>query len=137
MKYLTAVFLVLTLSLSTACKPEVCPSNSTAHITDPTIFPTLTTADNLESTPTPSLVEIGGKMIAVDRVIQGPLCNDRWSGTIYVTCNVQVAESPDEENPTFLKGCDLNIEPGSIVYVAAHRDAAYYNGCSCHTGDAP
>jgi hypothetical protein len=22
-----------------------------------------------------------------------------------------------------------------VVYVAYHNDAAYYNGCSCHTGE--
>jgi hypothetical protein len=24
-----------------------------------------------------------------------------------------------------------------VVYVAAHNDAPYYNGCSCHTGTNP
>jgi hypothetical protein len=137
MKYRIVVFLAFTLSLLAACQAEVCPSKSTTYLADPSLFPALASPTNGEATPTPSLVEIGGKMMLVDRVIQGPLCNDRWSGIIYVACDVQVAESQDEENPTFLKDCDLTIEPGSIVYVAAHRDTAYYNGCSCHTGDAP
>jgi len=51
---------------------------------------------------------------------------------VYVTCDVQVLEWKDR--PTFLEDCDLVIEPGTVVYVAAHNDAAYYNGCSCHTG---
>ena len=40
-----------------------------------------------------------------------------------------------ENNPLFLKGCDLNIAPNTVVYVAAHNDDAYYKGCSCHTGE--
>lgn len=69
----------------------------------------------------------------MDKVIEGPLCNDTWNGTVYVTCNVQVYAW--EEHPTFLKNCDLKIEPGTVVYVAYHNDTAYYNGCSCHTGE--
>ena len=57
------------------------------------------------SVSAPVLMEIGGKSILVDKVIEGPLCNDTWSGTVYVTCNVQVY--PWEEQPTFLKNCDL------------------------------
>jgi hypothetical protein len=87
--------------------------------------------------PTPGsssvLIELDGKTLQVDRVIKGPLCNDTWSGVIYVTCDVQVYAW--EEQPDFLKNCALTIEPGTIVYVAAHNNAPYYNGCSCHTGD--
>jgi hypothetical protein len=80
----------------------------------------------------PVEMEIGGRMISVDKVVEGPLCNDTWSGTVYVTCNVQVY--PWGEYPDFLKNCNLDIEPGTIVYVAHHNDTAYYNGCSsCHT----
>jgi len=71
----------------------------------------------------------------VDRVVTGPLCNDRWKGTIYVGCDVQVMEW--EETPLFLKDCDLSIEPGTVVFVAYHNDEPYYNGCSCHTGELP
>lgn len=84
-------------------------------------------------TETPQEMIIGGGSITVDKVVEGPLCNDTWSGTIYVTCNVQVY--PWEESPTFLKNCNLSIAPGTVVYVAYHNDAAYYNGCSCHTGE--
>jgi hypothetical protein len=69
----------------------------------------------------------------VDKVVAGPLCNDDWSGIVYVTCDVQVYAW--EEFPTFLEECDLKIEPDTVVYVAAHNDTAYYNGCSCHTGE--
>lgn len=80
---------------------------------------------------TPTRMEIGGKSVLVDRVIEGALCNDTWSGTLYVTCDVQVY--PWEGQPTFLKDCNLIIEPGTVVYVAAHGDEPYYKGCSCHT----
>ena len=87
----------------------------------------------------PTNVNIGGKMIAVDRLVEGPLCNDIWSGTVYVSCDAIVAESylDTEKNPLFLKGCNLNIDSNTIIYVAAHNDAAYYKGCSCHTGEDP
>jgi hypothetical protein len=71
----------------------------------------------------------------VDKVVEGPLCNDVWSGTVYVSCNVQVVAWVEE--PVFLKNCYLTIEPGTVVYVAYHNNAAYYNGCSCHTEETP
>ena len=99
----------------------------------------LTVAPGDLATPTPvsgpSTVEIGRREVQVDKVVQGPLCNDAWSGIVYVSCDVQVY--PWEEQPTFLKNCDLNIEPNTVVYVASHNNAAYYNGCSCHTGETP
>ena len=70
----------------------------------------------------------------VDRVIRGPICTDTWRGTVYVACDIQVREWVDD--PTFFQDCDLTIEPETIVYVAAHHDAAYYKGCSCHTGES-
>lgn len=87
----------------------------------------------------PVTIEISGKMISVDKLVEGPLCNDNWSGTVYVGCKVVVGGSKmdAEKNPLFLKGCDLKIKPGTIVYVAAHNDAVYYKGCSCHTGEDP
>ena len=87
----------------------------------------------------PLQVEIQGKLMEVDKVVDYPLCNDDWSGTVYVSCKAQVAEAELDANanPLFLKGCNLNIEPNTVVYVAAHNDAPYYKGCSCHTGEAP
>ncbi len=79
-------------------------------------------------------MKIGGKEVQIDKVVEGPLCNDTWSGTVYVTCNVQVY--PWAETPTFLQNCNLNVEPGTVVYVAYHNDTAYYKGCSCHTGQS-
>lgn len=78
-------------------------------------------------------MEIGSKTILVDKVVEGPLCNDTWSGTVYVTCDVQIYFW--EEEPTFLKNCNLSIEPGTIVYVEYHHNNSYYEGCSCHFGE--
>jgi hypothetical protein len=92
-------------------------------------FPT----GSIKPSPAPVEVEIGGRTIFMDKVVEGPLCNETWSGTVYVTCNVQVY--PWNEQPTFLKNCNLSIAPGTVVYVAFHNNAAYYNGCSCHTSE--
>jgi hypothetical protein len=81
------------------------------------------------------MVEMGGRQIQVDKIVEGALCTDDWSGTVYVACNVMVY--PWQEEPTFLKNCQLNIEPMTVVYVADHNNTAYYNGCSCHTGITP
>jgi hypothetical protein len=78
-------------------------------------------------------MEIGGRKVTVDQVVRGPLCNGDWRGTVYVACDVQVLAW--EEQPTFLKDCDLTVAPNTVVYVAYHNDTPYYNGCSCHTGE--
>jgi hypothetical protein len=132
-KWLIIVMGTVLLCLS-ACQeqePACPPSTGTPlHLTvQPQGLPTSTPAGNSSLIP----VEIGGKTILVDKVIEGPLCNDTWNGTVYVTCDIQVY--PWIDQPTFLKGCNLSIAPGTVVYVAYHNDAAYYNGCSCHTGE--
>lgn len=136
MKYFTGLFLASLLLLISACQQaDVCPPDSVKYVTDPALFPAAPSSGG--PTPTPSVIQIGGRTVEMDRVIHGPLCNDTWSGSIYVACDVQVAEWKDEEAPTFLESCDLTIEPGTVVYVAAHNNAAYYNGCSCHTTGEP
>jgi hypothetical protein len=128
------LFLILPLLLLSGCQPTVpaCPpAIGTPHYL--TVLPEALPTPDPGSASTPILMEIEGKTIPVDKVVEGPLCNDTWSGTVYVTCNVQVY--PWEEQPTFLKNCNLSITPGTVVYVAYHSDTAYYNGCSCHTGE--
>jgi hypothetical protein len=99
----------------------------------------LTIAPELLATPTPGadqyLVKIGREEMLADKVVEGPLCNDTWQGTVYVACGVQVY--PWTEEPTFLKDCQLNIDPQAVVYVAYHNNTAYYKGCSCHSGITP
>jgi hypothetical protein len=132
--------LTIVVLLLSGCERQnkVCPT------VEETTQPKPALTDLIASPPPPPQVEpitieIGGKMIAVDKLVDYALCNDHWHGTVYVNCEAQVAEAEtdSEENPLFFKGCDLDIEPGTIVYVAAHNDAAYYKGCSCHTGADP
>ena len=93
----------------------------------------------LEAAPVPFSspveVELGRRKILADKVVSGPLCNDEWRGTVYVTCDARVAGWSDSKAPEFLKGCNLEVASGTVVYVAAHYNTAYYEGCSCHTGE--
>ena len=132
MKFAPLLGMVLILA---ACGPKLpaCPTPAPGTPRFLTPVPETMIA-SLQATPGKSApVEIGRKIIQVDRIIEGPLCNDKWEGTIYVTCNVQVLEWT--EVPDFFKDCNLEIKPNTVVYVGAHYDSAYYNGCSCHTGE--
>lgn len=129
--FLIALHLIL---LCTACQEaeSACPTvTGTPQYLDSLSAAALQPPENISSTPFP--LEIGGQQVFVDKVVQGPLCNDSWQGVVYVGCDVQVYSW--REQPLFLKDCDLSIAPGTVVYVAAHNDTAYYNGCSCHTGE--
>ncbi|MBC8336601.1 MAG: hypothetical protein ISR59_06895 [Anaerolineales bacterium] len=119
---------------NTVCPPELDSEKPTLRLTNLLLVtpgPDQST-ENIE-------VEIGKKMILVDKYISGPVCNDDWSGIIYVGCDAQVAEAEldADANPLFFKGCNLDIEPNTVVYVAAHNNEAFYKGCSCHTGKNP
>lgn len=128
------VLLIGLLFLLVGCQgaAPVCPT-----VTGTPIY--LTISPGLLPTPTPGVgqftVQLGRNEMQVDKVIQGPLCNDSWQGTVYVTCDVQVY--PWIDQPTFLKDCQLKIDPQAVVYVAYHNNTAYYQGCSCHTGVTP
>jgi hypothetical protein len=137
---LLSLSLMLILSLTACARGKlVCPPDAD------TPKPALQLDELLAMTPIPNspgspiTVEIKGQEVAVDKVVDYPLCNDNWHGVVYVSCDAQVAVTPldADENPLFLKGCNLNIAPNTIVYVAAHNDAPYYKGCSCHTGEDP
>jgi len=132
MKFFLASIFIAFLLLVSACQPAVpvCPPDSISYISDFTQF---SSSPSAEQSPSPVQVDINGKSMVVDDVIHGPLCDSKWSGTIYVACDLQIIEWL--EDPTFLKDCKLTIEPGTIVYVAAHNDAPYYKGCTCHTGE--
>jgi len=130
------IFIVTGIALLclSACQKQVsaCP-NPTGTREYLKVAPEELPAPIFETNSAPITIKIGGKPILVNRIVEGPLCNDSWSGMVYITCNVQVYQW--EEQPTFLKDCNLSIAPGSVVYVAYHNDTAYYNGCSCHTGE--
>jgi hypothetical protein len=133
-KILLITFLGTLLSLLAGCQnpAPVCPVASGTPeflVLPPNQLPTPTPGSG------PQLVMINSQKVQVDKVVEGALCTDTWSGTVYVACNVQVY--PWTEEPLFLKNCALNIDPQTVVYVAYHNNTAYYNGCSCHTGATP
>jgi hypothetical protein len=134
---LNLFFLFILVFLVAACQPKALPCPPETGV--PRYITALPTQDSSMPTPSasqaPVTIEIAGKKVKVDKIVAGPLCNDHWSGTVYVTCNVQIF--PWTEKPTFLKDCNLEIEPGTVVYVAHHNNTPYYNGCSCHTSDTP
>ncbi|MEW6716402.1 MAG: hypothetical protein AB1345_02695 [Chloroflexota bacterium] len=136
MKSYSILILISMILFLSACQPQSPVRSPVAGNPGPALELTqdATKITNPEASSGPVQVEIGGKMIWVDKIITGPICNEAWSGRIYVSRDVQVAEWSDKDKPTFLKGCDFTVEPGTIIYVAAHNDMPYYKGCSCHTG---
>jgi hypothetical protein len=133
MKYFPILSIFVLPFIISACQPvaPACPSESISYLSNSTSLQRQTS--NYSSEPAAEVIEINGQEMLVDRVVKGTLCNDSWKGTIYVPCEIQIYEW--EEDPIFLQNCDLTIEPGTVVYVAAHNDAPYYKGCSCHTGE--
>jgi hypothetical protein len=77
-----------------------------------------------------TLLGLTRKTVDFDQIIEGEICGDTWSGTVYVTCNIAIPAW--DTNPFFLEECPVSIEPEAVVYVEAHGDKAYYEGCSCH-----
>lgn len=140
-KYSYFFFIVLLVFFLSACarNETVCPSNEIppeeALQLEDLIKRPPPISDSLE----PVEVVIRGQKTEVDKLVDYPLCNDNWSGTVYVSCEARAAEAEldADSNPLFLKGCNLDIAPNTVVYVAAHNDAPFYKGCSCHTGSAP
>ena len=115
---------LLTSLLLTACISSSCPPEAVTYLDPP--YP----EEIIGLVVEPQLVEIKGQQVTVDEIITGPVCNDTWTGTIYVTCDIQVPAW--EKDPFFFQDCDLEIEEGAVVYVEAHKDKAYTDGCSCH-----
>lgn len=107
-----------------ACTSSTCPSDTVKFLTPP--YPPQSTDVSRDV----EVLEIGRQEIAFDQVISGPLCNNSLSGVVYVTCDIQIPAW--EEESTFFKDCDLEIAEGTVIYVQAHGDQPYYEGCSCH-----
>jgi hypothetical protein len=120
------IFSVLVFAIS-GCKAAICPEDSVKYVESVNLMPLNTNEPQSQK----ESIQIGNKEIEFDRVIHGPICNDTWKGTVYVACDVQVVKWLD--TPKFLDGCNLTIEPDTVVYVALHNDAPYYKGCTeCH-----
>ena len=100
MRYITALSSVILLILVSGCQESVpvCPT-----ATGTPQYLVIQPDELATTTPSsvPFQVDIGGKSMQVDKVVAGPLCNDTWSGTVYVGCDVQVYAW--QEEPTFLK----------------------------------
>ena len=137
MKVTMALVYTAILWLTAACQPgePICPPDSIKRINQAIPIPSSNPSEDVKTDQKPVEVQINGKTVLVDQVIQGPLCQGNWSGTVYVGCDLQIAAW--EEEADFLKGCNLMIEPGTVVYVAAHDNEPYYKGCSFHTGEDP
>jgi len=138
---LFGIVMIFSAFLVSSCQRQnkVCPTPVGTPHTKPALADLINLPPPDGNSSLPITVEIGGKLIEVDKLVDYPLCNDSWEGVVYVGCDAQVAEadSDEEKNPLFFKGCDLDIAPNTVVYVAAHNDTAYYKGCSCHTGEDP
>jgi hypothetical protein len=116
--------------LAAACQPTApaCPPGSITYLSNSS--PINSPGDQSADPNVKQLVEINGQELLMDQVVKGMLCDGSWSGNVYIPCQIQIYEW--QENPDFLKNCELVIEDGTVVYVAAHHDQAYYQGCSCH-----
>jgi hypothetical protein len=118
------IIIILQGLLLVACMGSTCPPETVSYFSPP--FP----PENLEVIAQPQMIEVGREEILIDEVITGQVCNDSWSGTVYVTCDIQVPAW--EKDAFFFQDCDLDIEDGTVVYVEAHRNDPFYEGCSCH-----
>ncbi len=117
--------IILTLS---ACKEagSLCSAGEIKYRSRENSFPALSNQDL-----NPQSIEIKGKTINFDHVVSGQLCNNQLKGTVYVGCDIELYEI--DEKSLFLDGCEFSVDPGTIIYVAAHNNAAYFKGCvSCH-----
>jgi hypothetical protein len=121
----TAMLLSGLAFLLSACGAK-CPPERISYANDLSLFPPTGAISEYNA----ATMEIKGKPVQVDRVITGPVCNEIWSGNLYVTCDIRIPVW--ERDPFFFQDCDFEVEDGTIVYVEAHNDKMYDNGCSCH-----
>lgn len=135
MKIHAVLLLAVLMLFLSACerKTTVCPEGSVTYLTDVAAFPKLNSAGNPGPASGPVEVEVRGKKMKFDRFVEGPLCNIKLSGKVYIGCDIQIPEWKDA--PRFFENCDFSVEPGSVIYVGVHNDAIYKKGCACHTGE--
>jgi hypothetical protein len=108
------------------------PPNLPIESRQPQIFP-----EGQEKITFPKEIKIRNRMIPVDRIVHGYVCDETWSGTVYVDCDIEVPdwEADEEGEARFFANCDLEVDESAVIYVAYHNDEAYYKGCSCHTNE--
>jgi hypothetical protein len=116
-----------------ACKTAepYCPPGSITYHSSASELPDSDSQIDAASSMDDKIIDINGKEIEFDTVIHGPLCNNTLSGTVYVACDIEIPRW--QGKPNFFKECEFTVEPGTVIYVAAHNNTAYYKGCaSCH-----
>lgn len=133
MKIFFSSFLILFTIFLTACQPPepFCPEGSLTYLNAEMPIPT--TEEQPASLPKSDsiTIDLEGKMVQFDQVIHGPVCNNHLNGKVYIACDIQIPQWQDK--PNFLDGCDFDVSPDAVVYVAAHNNAIYYQGCDfCH-----
>jgi hypothetical protein len=123
--------LIVLAMLISACGETGCPEGTLAYIDDLSAVPAqIADSSNPASTTREIRAFLGTKTVTFDEVIEGIICNDHWSGTVYVTCDIGIPTW--EEDAFFMRECPVEIDPDATVFVEAHRDKAYMRGCSCH-----
>lgn len=130
MKRFTIVFMIPIMLLAASCLPTPPPELLYTPTPKPPATSTPTSEQSHAPSTTPVSIEIEGRMVSVDRIIEGFLCNDTWQGTIYVSPAVEV--NPWTDDPSFLRECDLQVDEGTVVHVASHPGEVFYKGCTCH-----
>ena len=124
MRYLSRVALITAAIFLASCMRSSCPEGKVAYLSPP--YPPQT--DSMVAQP--QLVDINGQEILVNRIISGAVCNDTWNDTVYLTCDIQIPAW--DKDPFFFQDCDLEIAEDAVVYVEAHKNKAFTDGCSCH-----
>jgi len=124
MKSISTTLIIIAGFLLVGCISSSCPPDTVTYLSS--TFP----PEDADQSSLSQIIEINGEDVDVDRVITGAVCNDTWDGVIYLTCDIQIPAW--EKDPFFFQDCDLKIEEDAVVYVEAHRDEAYDEGCSCH-----
>ena len=101
------IFASLLILLFTACERERtgCIDENTTLLPKPQLTDLIAQTPVPNTSDSPIEVEIKRKIVLVDKLVDYPLCNDYWRGTVYVSCEAQVADAEldADENPLFFK----------------------------------
>lgn len=127
------IFILLTCLVLAGCASAapVCAPEALQHQDRTVPF----AAPSAAILPQPEQVTVDGKLVTFDQVVHGQLCNNQLKGKVYIACDITVYAW--DKTPNFLDGCNLTVEPGAVITVAAHNNAVYYKGCdSCHQSAA-
>ncbi len=112
-KQFLIVLLTLALGVTSCATVQATPTASMTPSPAPTYTPSPT------ATPEPLYAEIKGERVRVDRIVHGVICNDTWSGIVYVDGDIFQRDKSPDGSP-----CILEIKPGTEVYRAANSDVA-------------